>query len=154
MPMTKHHSSARPLHSNGVYPSCQILVVSPFAGDHQFLAEVLAILHAGTARAYNLQEAGERLKLQSIAVVVTEKDLPDGNWKDIQGLLDLLRPVPLLIVASIAADDHLWAEVLNTGGFDVLAKPFRHDETIHSISHALLRIGTIRDDPPKQRSLG
>jgi len=31
---------------------------------------------------------------------------------------------PLLIVSSRNADERLWAEVLNLGGFDVIATPF------------------------------
>jgi DNA-binding response OmpR family regulator len=30
----------------------------------------------------------------------------------------------MLIVCSLLADDRLWAEVLNIGGYDVLMKPF------------------------------
>jgi DNA-binding response OmpR family regulator len=35
---------------------------------------------------------------------------------------------PDLIVASRLADEYLWAEVLNLGGYDVLAKPFNAEE--------------------------
>lgn len=133
----KRRSSLGPPHSDTSSQATRILIVSPSPGDHQFLAEVLVALHASASSASSFQEACERVKLHSFAVVVTEKELPDGTWKDIQRLLDVLRPEPLLIVASIAADEYLWAEVLNTGGFDVLAKPFGREETIHSISHAL-----------------
>jgi DNA-binding response OmpR family regulator len=34
------------------------------------------------------------------------------------------------------ADDHLWAEVLNLGGYDVLAKPFDGCELFRALSSA------------------
>jgi len=36
-----------------------------------------------------------------------------------------------LIVTSRVADARLWAEVLNLGGFDVIAKPFHAPEVLH-----------------------
>ncbi len=33
-----------------------------------------------------------------------------------------------LIVSCRLADEHLWSEVLNAGGFNVMAQPFDEDE--------------------------
>jgi DNA-binding response OmpR family regulator len=41
-------------------------------------------------------------------------------------------------VTSRLADDRLWAEVLNIGGYDVLAKPFVPAEVFRTISLAWL----------------
>lgn len=69
-------------------------------------------------------------------VVISDCRLPDGRWQDV--LCELQgRPVePLLIVASRLADDGLWAEVLNRGGFDVLATPFQAQEVTRCVSLA------------------
>jgi hypothetical protein len=45
------------------------------------------------------------------------------------------RP-PNLIVSSRLADDRLWAEVLNLGGYDVLARPFNRVEVIRVVQAA------------------
>jgi DNA-binding response OmpR family regulator len=37
----------------------------------------------------------------------------------------------ILIVTSRFADDYLWSEVLNFGGYDVLSKPFSEEEVRH-----------------------
>lgn len=42
-----------------------------------------------------------------------------------------------LLVASRHATDTLWAEVLNLGGFDVLALPFDRDELERAVLSAL-----------------
>ena len=43
---------------------------------------------------------------------------------------------PSLIVTSRLADDRLWAEALNLGAWDVLAKPFHVTEVIRSVRSA------------------
>lgn len=50
--------------------------------------------------------------------------------------LQCRRVEPVLIVVSRVVDDGLWAEVLNLGGYDVLATPFRAREVIRSVSFA------------------
>ena len=49
------------------------------------------------------------------------------------------RALPLLIVTSRLADAYLGAEVLNLGGYDVLAKPFKSAEFIQVMSMAWRR---------------
>jgi DNA-binding response OmpR family regulator len=43
---------------------------------------------------------------------------------------------PILIVTSRLADEYLWAEALNVGAYDVLAKPFEREEVIRIVSLA------------------
>jgi DNA-binding NtrC family response regulator len=43
---------------------------------------------------------------------------------------------PNLIVTSRLADDELWAEVLNLGGYDVLAQPFDPQEVYRIVFQA------------------
>jgi hypothetical protein len=49
-----------------------------------------------------------------------------------------LLPSPFLIVTCRLADEHLWAEALNVGAYDVLAKPFDAPEVIRVVSLAWL----------------
>ena len=69
-------------------------------------------------------------------VVVCEREMPDGSWKDILEIVCSLRPAPPSIVTSRLADERLWAEVLNLGGYDVLAKPLDQEELRRSLSLA------------------
>lgn len=72
-------------------------------------------------------------------VVVCERELPDGDWRDVLGLaLDLPHPAAVIVTAR-HADEHLWAEVLNLGGYDVLAKPFDEREVGRSLALAWAR---------------
>ena len=69
-------------------------------------------------------------------VVICEQNLPDGTWQDLLGDLQSLSRPPMLIVCSLLADDRLWAEVLNIGGYDVLMKPFQAIEVARVVRMA------------------
>lgn len=73
-----------------------------------------------------------------VPVVLCECPLPDGSWKDVLGQLAPMQDRPRLIVFSRHADEDLWAEVLDLGGFDLLATPFRDEELIFTIGSAWL----------------
>jgi DNA-binding response OmpR family regulator len=57
-------------------------------------------------------------------VVICDQTLADGDWRDLLVALQAEADAPPLIVVSRLADDRLWAEVLNLGGYDLLTKPF------------------------------
>lgn len=101
-----------------------ILLVSPIPEDHAFLVPLLSATGRKTYCARTYREAVTLLCRDRIAVVLCERDLPDGKWKDLLSQVAPLSDPPCLIVTSRVADEYLWAEVLNLGGYDVLAKPF------------------------------
>lgn len=74
--------------------------------------------------------------LCAVSVVICEDVLPDGTWRDVLAALDQVQSPPALIVTSPVAGPHLWAEVLNLGGYDVLAQPFSNQEALWSLQHA------------------
>jgi len=76
------------------------------------------------------------LARNSVHVIITEKDLPDWNWKTVLGDIRLLASPPQLIVTSRDADEQLWAEALNVGAYDVLAQPFNRDEVERVVASA------------------
>ena len=113
-----------------------VLSLSPYADDHAALAEILQSwpLH----HAARLPTAMRLLRNHQIRLIVCERDLPAYSWKDLlRGIADLPKP-PLVIVTSRHADDYLWAEALNLGAYDVLAKPFVPAEVRRSVGIAAL----------------
>jgi DNA-binding response OmpR family regulator len=54
---------------------------------------------------------------------------------------------PLFIISSRLADERLWAEALNLGAYDVLAKPFDAREVLHAFSRALRHWSTVAPKP-------
>jgi len=73
---------------------------------------------------------------EPIPGVVCERDLLPGSWVDLLEQLTLLPDPPILVVTSRLADGRLWAEALNRGAYDVLAKPFDGTEVIRTLNSA------------------
>ena len=105
-----------------------LLVVSSFQEDLVQLRRMLDRSVWNLRSAGTFQEALALLRENSVAVVICERDLPDGSWRDVMSMLTPVEHAPRLIVISRLADERLWAEVMNLGGFDVLSKPFYEKE--------------------------
>ena len=82
----------------------------------------------------NLASALKALRKVRVPVVVCESDLQPGTWKEVLEELSTLPDPPFLIVTSRLADERLWAEALNLGAYDVLAKPFDGTEVTRIVS--------------------
>jgi DNA-binding response OmpR family regulator len=61
-----------------------------------------------------------------------------GTWTQLLDEIRLLAIPPILVVTCRVADDHLWAEGLNIGAYDVLAKPLDRTEVTRVLSSAWL----------------
>jgi len=96
-------------------------------------------------QADDLASAGEVLNSKEIGVVICEREMSPHTWIDMLEHLRLLRYAPPLIVTSRLADERLWAEALNLGAYDVLAKPFQGTELIRAVNLAWLRWRHERD---------
>jgi len=83
------------------------------------------------------REAYRQLRKNGPLVIFSECDLPDGTWKDLLNSVSELAQPPAVIVTSRLADAYLWSEVLNLGGFDVLAKPFIEKEVRQVLASAM-----------------
>ena len=77
-----------------------------------------------------VSEFRQSLKPRWSGVVLTETCLPDGTWQDVLSLANTVCPGAQIVVTSRHADEHLWAEVLNRGAFDLLAQPLDRTEVI------------------------
>jgi DNA-binding response OmpR family regulator len=83
---------------------------------------------------WRLLEAGDRKKARqhldhdAIHVVIARSEAPGWDWREVLRNLRRRAHPPQLIVTSRTADEHLWSEVLNCGGYDVLPEPFHRDE--------------------------
>ena len=113
-----------------------VLAISPDADDHSNLAQLSVRGGWRLLSARTCQQALPMIRLNRVAVAICERDLPDGNWTAVFDQLERFPTAPLLIVASRLADDALWAEVLNVGGYDVLLKPLEPKEVIWSVASA------------------
>jgi DNA-binding response OmpR family regulator len=79
-----------------------------------------------------------------VSVVVCERDLPDGSWRDVLHSSASLADPPAVIIASRLADERLWLDVLQAGGYDVLTKPFNRNEVARILALAAAQAPALR----------
>ncbi len=113
-----------------------VLAVSPVEEDHVSLEHVFSHSNWRLTKVRTCQDAIHAVDSEGVPVIICSTDLPDGSWKDLLRKVSSVEVPPRLIVASRAADDQLWAEVLDLGGYDVLGKPFDAREVIRVVSLA------------------
>ena len=112
------------------------LMVGEYESDRLLVYDVFRKLDWRLFETRDRRRAMDYLAQHPVQVVLTESGPGRWNWKRVlRDLRQLVRP-PQLIVTSRMADDALWAEVLNVGGYDVLARPFRADEVARVVAAA------------------
>ncbi|MDE3161077.1 MAG: response regulator [Acidobacteriota bacterium] len=84
-------------------------------------------------------------------IVICDRDLPDGGWRQLLQETESLARPPKFIVSSRFADEELWMEVLGAGGHDVLRTPFDASEAYRVVRFASeawhLRSGRVARRP-------
>jgi DNA-binding response OmpR family regulator len=118
--------------------SLSALLVGEYDNDRKLVHDVFSKLGWQLFEAPGRRRAMQCLDRNSVQVVLTSSDAPDWNWKSVLSDLRGLAHPPQLIVTSRLADGlhSLWAEVLNVGGYDVLAQPLDSDEVERVIAGA------------------
>lgn len=89
-----------------------------------------------TRRVRELRDFREETQKSCPRVVVCEQQLPDGTWKDVLEISGAMHHPAPVVVTSRLADERLWAEVLNLGGYDLLAKPLDRREVFRTMNLA------------------
>jgi DNA-binding response OmpR family regulator len=118
----------------------RVLSVSSVDEDHADLLDIVEETPFRVTVSRDCRDAANQLDEQQFGIVVCECHLPDGAWTDVLRQISRRPEQPLLIVSSRLADDFLWAEVLNLGGFDLLIKPFSRQEVRHVLTTALTHL--------------
>lgn len=108
----------------------EILLASPCPCDHKLLPEILNHSDWQWHRSQNCRQALALLRDHDVALLLCERDQADGCWLDLLKATRSLATFPSVVVWSRLADEHLWAEVLNLGAWDVLVKPFDREEVL------------------------
>ncbi|MEP6538245.1 MAG: response regulator [Bryobacteraceae bacterium] len=129
--------TAQKLHTSPpVQEKFSLLIISPHKEDRTAVSKILQNPCWRIDQASTLEEAKHHLEYRSASVILCESDLADGCWRD---LLPVLRELPTaasVVVISRQANDDLWSDVLSTGGYDVLSKPFDRRELVRVVGMA------------------
>jgi DNA-binding NtrC family response regulator len=119
--------------------SVTVLSLSPIEEDHRRLRNIFEHSKWRLTIVSDYGAACQHMRHTITPVVIAEHDLGTTCWKDVlRQTFTIQHPSPRLIVTARLADDSLWAEVLNLGGYNVLAKPFDAREVFWVVSHAWL----------------
>jgi len=119
-----------------------VLIVGQSPQSGKELSDILGMANFTVVRTPTCLEALVELAANPDSVVICDGALPDGSWKD---LLQHAGPrsSTRLIVTERLADNSLWAEVLNLGGYDVLAQPFDCEEVTRVVGSAVRARGSM-----------
>ncbi len=82
-----------------------LVLLSPLDEDHVSLGRFLISTGFRVHRAHTRQEAMSALCKDRVAVVISERNLPEGDWRDVLRELEPLANPPFLIVTTKHADD-------------------------------------------------
>lgn len=126
-----------------------VLVVSPHPSDLSAVRQILQNACWQIEHADTLKDAVQRFQQKMPSVILCERELPDGTWHDLLVRTRDLPVVPSVLVISRHADDTLWAEVLSSGAYDVLSKPFDRREMVRVVGMAW-RHCSARKSPKSQ----
>jgi len=114
------------------------LAISPHKKDLALLQQVFDHANWTLYKVPTYRERMLQLSHGLVHVIICDCQLSDGSWKDVLSHLAPWSERPRLIVISKHADERLWSEVLEMGGFDVLATPLEESETAYAVGTAWL----------------
>lgn len=135
-----------PTMSSNLSRKVTVLVVDPSDQDHAPLVSIFGSSPWGLCpdstwklrTTTDLQSAWRILRADRVPIVLCEYNLGLATWRELLEQVATLEEPPFLIVTSRLADERLWAEALNLGAYDVLAKPFDRTEVMRVVSMAWL----------------
>jgi DNA-binding response OmpR family regulator len=119
------------------HPNVSALLISPYQADFECLYPIFQERNWKLQVAQTCRQACSALDRHEFAVIVCECKLPDGTWQTVHNYVE--GTPAQLIVCSRLADERLWTEVLDSGGYDVVSTPFRREETLRMITAAWLQ---------------
>jgi len=128
------HHSARA----GAQLPVRLLAVIPNDMQFELLRSAIEDVGWEIFRAHSITDGLSTLVNHKINTIVTSCELEDGSWLEMINALQPCRNAPRVLVAWSHADNRLWLDVLEHGGYDLLAIPFDRNEIVRLTSSAFL----------------
>jgi len=105
-------------------------------------SSLLSHLHplgARTVTAHSCGDAVRRLQQDpGTDLILTDLCLPDGSWFDVLNHASDVAPAARVVVCARVADERLWSQILEAGGFDMVVEPYEASE-VRRILHAAVQ---------------
>jgi DNA-binding NtrC family response regulator len=123
-----------------------VLTVNPSLADRALLSKIFEGTHWELIVADKLEDAIRLQNERPIPIVLCDRDLTGVDWRF--AIRQLANQHCRVFLASFVADDYLWDEVIRHGGYDIVAKPYRAQEVLHTIEFA--RAAITKSHPSAQ----
>ena len=69
-------------------------------------------------------------------IILFDRELPPGNWREAVGILSGTSPRPYIILLSPHSDGNLWDELQRAGGSDILRTPVDPQSILQAVGRA------------------
>jgi DNA-binding NtrC family response regulator len=69
-------------------------------------------------------------------VVIVDAELPDGGWRSVLEQVLVSRPECEVLVYSRCGEEELWADVIQSGAFDLIPEPLNRGELLRIVGSA------------------
>ena len=81
-------------------------------------------------------------------LILCDRFQPGYPWREVMERFSACSPQSCILLVSPVADEYMWQEVLQRGGYDVLRRPLSDSSTLHAVE-AVLRF-TSPDSIPSE----
>ena len=119
------------------HPRRKVLVVEDDVVALDLLEEILKKGGFGVSVAQSCEEALERLKKDSISLILTDIKMPGKTGMDLLKIVQDLHPDLPVVLLTAFGDEHLWVEALSSGAVDLIPKPFKKQEVLDIVQKTL-----------------
>ena len=118
-----------------------VLVVVPSEGDCRLIVDCLSQEGIHVLPTTNLLDVLLHQVSLPVSVILYDTDAPEHWRKALQQFL-VVRPATRVVFLSRLADERMWMEVLEGGGYDLVMKPLKPVEIRSVVQSALRRFNT------------
>jgi FixJ family two-component response regulator len=84
----------------------------------------------------NVEQAVAALKAAPVPILLFDRDLDSEHWQATMKRFIHSRRGACLVLVSSVADQYLWDEVVQHGGFDLITRPFRREQVLSTLMFA------------------
>ena len=125
-----------PSHRSPAPDAPGVLVITTSGWDQTLYRSIRAQGDWDMVITHTVAEALQLLSVREFAIVICDRDLPGGDWRE--GLARIVGSSPRVcfLLTSRVSDEYLWREVVMHGGYDILVKPLEEDVVVQTLRRA------------------
>lgn len=105
--------------------------------DCGVLTDVAAFKELNIHFSESYDDARAAIRRLHVPLVIFDRDWPATDWRAAVRIFAAAPERPCVILLSGVADEYLWQELIRCGGYDVLTKPLRAEDTGRLLALAL-----------------